>query len=191
MTKPSSSQGGDGEKTRSPRQKPSARAAESRIPVWMLTRGLHDTSSSSGTSSEQSPDKGSPRRQGCVTWLLSPGICTSPCRPGCISERDWLEAGSSSGAVKQSPVKRLAPGSRPSKMARMQRKTPVVTATVSGIPRRRRSSDDLSRQAKFLSELNISDVESEDDSATAHAHDDMEVDPTSRRRPGHKSAEDS
>lgn len=76
-------------------------------------------------------------------------------------------------------------------MARMQRKTPVVTATVSGIPRRRRSSDDLSRQAKFLSELNISDVDSEDDSATAHAHDDMEVDPTSRRRPGHKSAEDS
>ncbi|KAH7936033.1 hypothetical protein HPB52_016778 [Rhipicephalus sanguineus] len=162
------SQDGDGKKTRPPRSKPSAGATGSRIPVWISKRDLHDASSSSGTSSEQSPDK----------------------RPSFILERDWLEAGSSSGVVKRSPVKRLAPGTRPAKVARMRERTPAVTAVVSGIPRRRRSSDDLSRQSKALAQLSISDIDSEDESARADA-DDMEVDPTSRSNPGQQSAEDS
>ncbi|XP_049275401.1 uncharacterized protein LOC125759935 [Rhipicephalus sanguineus] len=184
------SQDGDGKKTRPPRSKPSAGATGSRIPVWISKRDLHDASSSSGTSSEQSPDKRSPRRQGCVPWLSRSGGLASPHRPSFILERDWLEAGSSSGVVKRSPVKRLAPGTRPAKVARMRERTPAVTAVVSGIPRRRRSSDDLSRQSKALAQLSISDIDSEDESARADA-DDMEVDPTSRSNPGQQSAEDS
>nr|XP_054920119.1 serine/arginine repetitive matrix protein 1-like isoform X2 [Dermacentor andersoni] len=55
-------------------------------------------------------------------------------RPSWISERDWQEAGPS--GVRQSPVKKLGPGSRLAKTARMQSRATSVTATVSGIPRR-------------------------------------------------------
>ncbi|KAL1477227.1 hypothetical protein MTO96_035911 [Rhipicephalus appendiculatus] len=73
--------------------------------------------------------------------------------PGWIPERDLREAGCSKGTqAKPSPVIRSCPGSRPSKTARLQRKTTAVTATAEAMPHRRRSYEDnfVNRQSQEL-----------------------------------------
>ncbi|XP_070381568.1 uncharacterized protein [Dermacentor albipictus] len=136
MTKASPSQGSDGKKPRPPWSTLSTRAAESRKPGWIPERDRREAGSSSGTKCKQSPFKSSSTKQrgdgGGVPLPSSRGANTR--RPSWISERDWQEAGPS--GVRQSPVKKLSPGSRPAKTARMQSKATSVTATVSGIPRR-------------------------------------------------------
>ncbi|XP_075528934.1 uncharacterized protein LOC142560604 [Dermacentor variabilis] len=92
--------------------------------------------------------------------------------PGWIPERDLREAGSSSGAQpKPSPVTACCPGSRPSKTARMQRKTTAVTATAAAMPRRRRSYEDsfVNRQSQELARLSLAEAREEDDSGMTSA----------------------
>ncbi|XP_065309805.1 uncharacterized protein [Dermacentor albipictus] len=83
-------------------------------------------------------------------------------RPCWISERDWQEAGPS--GVRQSPVKKLGPGSRPARTARMQSRAKAVTATVSGIsPLRRRMEEGVSRQSPAPANQSPGDLDREDD----------------------------
>ncbi|XP_050023040.1 uncharacterized protein [Dermacentor andersoni] len=193
MTKVSPSQDGDGKKPRPPRSRLSAKTAESRLRSWLTEQDLSAGCTSSGAPPKQSPVKRLLRtkRQGGgaepqpppATPLSSRGGDTR--RPAWISERDWQEAGSSSGA-RPSPVKRLGPDSRPAKTARMQRRTAAVTATVSGMPRRRRSQEEVSRQSQALARLSLSDLGSEEDDVDVHQGGDdaagpsgapMQVDP--------------
>ncbi|XP_049514630.1 uncharacterized protein LOC125941450 [Dermacentor silvarum] len=186
MTKVSPLQGGDGKKPRPLWARLSTRAAESRLPGWIPERDRYEAGSSSGPTPKQSSvkrpstkqhgDRNEPEPPG--TLLPSRGVDIR--RPGGISERDWQEAGPSSGA-RPSPVKRLGPCSRPAKTARMHRRTAAVTATVSGMPRRRRSQEDVSRQSQALANLRLSDLESDDDQdaddAGGRSGAPMEVDP--------------
>ncbi|XP_075528892.1 uncharacterized protein LOC142560573 [Dermacentor variabilis] len=193
MTKVSPSQDGDGKKPRPPRSRLSAKTAESRLRTWLTDRDLAAGGSSSGTTPKQSPVKrllrskrqggGAETKPPQATPLSSRGGDIR--RPAWISERDWQEAGSSSGA-RPSPVKRLGPDSRPAKTARMQRRTAAVTATVSGMPRRRRSQEELSQQSRALARLSLSDLGSEEDDGGVHQGGDdaagpsgapMQVDP--------------
>lgn len=170
MTKVSPSQDGDGKKPRPPRSTLPAKTSEYRLRSWLTERDLSAGGPSPGTTPKQSPVKRLLRtkRQGVGAEPQTPPLNPlSPRggdtrRPAWISELDWQEAGSSSGA-RPSPVKRLGPDSRPAKTARMQRRTAAVTATVSGMPRRRRSQEEVSRQSQALARLSLSDLGSEED----------------------------
>ncbi|XP_049514445.1 uncharacterized protein LOC119432378 [Dermacentor silvarum] len=168
MTKVSPTQGGDGKKPRPPWSTLSTRAAESRLPGWIPKRDRHEAGSSSGTTPKQrSVKRPFTKQQADGEETQPPGTVLSSRgadnqRPGWISERDWQDAGSSSG-TRHSPVKRLGPGSRPAKTARMQRRTAAVTATVSGMPRRRRSQEDVPRRSQTVASLNVRDRQNADD----------------------------
>ncbi|KAH7935255.1 uncharacterized protein LOC119405210 [Rhipicephalus sanguineus] len=85
--------------------------------------------------------------------------------PGWIPERDLREAGCSKGTqAKLSPAIRSCPGSRPSKTARLQRKTTAVTATAEAMPYRRRSYEDnfVNRQSQELARLSLAEEREED-----------------------------
>lgn len=94
--------------------------------------------------------------------------------PGWISRRDLRDAGSSKGTQPElNPVKTSCPGSRPSKTARLQRKTTAVTATADAMPHRRRSYEDncVNRQSQEVARLTLADevVEHVDDEEMADA----------------------
>ncbi|KAL3196846.1 hypothetical protein MRX96_014941 [Rhipicephalus microplus] len=96
--------------------------------------------------------------------------------PGWISERDLREAGCSKGTQsKPSPVIKPCPGSRPSKTARLQRKTTAVTATAEAMPHRRRSYEDnfVNRQSLQLARLSLS--EERDEVIISATNDDEDV----------------
>ncbi|XP_070382276.1 uncharacterized protein [Dermacentor albipictus] len=164
MTKASPSQGSDGKKPRPPWSTLSTRAAESRKPGWIPERDRREAGSSSGTKYKQSPLKSSSTKQrgdgGGVPPPSSRSADTQ--RPCWISERDWQEAGPS--GVRQSPAKKLGPGSRPAKTARMQIRAKAVTATVSGISSlRRRAEEGVFRQSSAPANLSPGDLDREDD----------------------------
>ncbi|XP_070381875.1 uncharacterized protein [Dermacentor albipictus] len=174
MTKVSPSQDGDGKKPRPPRSRLSAKTAEYPLRSWLTERDLSAGGPSPGTTPKQSPVKRllSTKRQGGGAEPQPPPLSPrggDTRRPAWISELDWQEAGSSSGA-RPSPVKRLGPDSRPAKTARMQRRTAAVTATVSGMPRRRRSHEEVSRQSQALARLSLSDLGSEEDDDDVDVH---------------------
>lgn len=172
MTKPSPTKCGHCEKPHLPLSRLPTRPSGSKIPRPIPKRSAHNDSSSSGTSSERSPEPRSPKKQGCGPRPLgmppSPSASVCQCRPNFITERDWIEAGSSSSR-KPSPVRRLAPGRKPAKIPRLQRKTTAV----SGIPRRRAPEDEGAfGPSQAFANMSISDTESGEEGSPADA--DME-----------------
>ncbi|XP_072141376.1 uncharacterized protein [Dermacentor andersoni] len=160
------SQAGDRKKPCPTWSRLSTRAAESHS--YISERDLDEPGSSSGTTPKQCPVKSpSPKQGGDDAKHRSPGTPLSSTaaiaqRPGWLSERDWREAGSCSGTKRShSPAKRLGPGSRHAKMARLERRTDAVTVTaVPEIPGLRSSSRDVYWQGKALANLSLSDAES-------------------------------
>ncbi|XP_070381864.1 uncharacterized protein [Dermacentor albipictus] len=165
------SQGGDRKKPRPTCSRLSTSAAESYVHSYISERDLDRAGSSSGTTPKQSPVKSpSPKQEDDGAKHQSPGFPLSSSvaiaqRPGWLSERDWREAGSCSGTKRsQSPTKRLGPGSRHAKMARIERTTGAVPVTaVPEIPGLRSSSEDVYWQGEALANLSLGDVESKDE----------------------------
>ncbi|XP_054920269.1 uncharacterized protein [Dermacentor andersoni] len=158
----SGSQGRNEEQSPPPGKQLSTRTAESPL---VSKRSRHEA----GCSSASTPSEGSAKRL-CSeqevgsdkpktprTWLLSKAAESR--LPGWISERDWREAGSSSGSSRNS-FERLDPGNKPSDTARTQRGMDTAPGAASGIHRPRRSHEnDASRRSQAEAVRSMRNVE--------------------------------
>ncbi|XP_065300356.1 uncharacterized protein [Dermacentor albipictus] len=158
----SGSQGGIEENPSPPGKQPSTRPAESPL---VSKRSRYVAGCSSPTTLSESSAKRLCSEQGAGSGKPKPPRTRLSSKaaesrlPGWISERDWREAGSSSGSS-QNSSERLDQGNKPSDTKRTQRGTDTVPTAASGIHRRRRSQEnDASRPSLALANRSLRNVE--------------------------------
>lgn len=160
----SGSQGRNEEKPSSPGKQLSTRPAESPL---VSKRSRHVAGCSSATTLSESSAKRLCSEQGAGSGKPKPlrtrlsSKAAESRLPGWISERDWREAGSSSGSS-QNSSDCLDQGNKPSDMARTQRGTDTVPTAASGIHRWHHSHEnDDSRRSQAQANPSIRSAEPE------------------------------